>query len=65
MKTMYYQHNSSQSYLLKSRLSLINYVVHLQQHMTDSRFKQKLNNQSQARLELLASRQRFLGNNSR
>ncbi|MEM7579111.1 MAG: hypothetical protein AAF316_04530 [Cyanobacteria bacterium P01_A01_bin.80] len=59
MKTMNYQLYSSQSNQLKSTLSLTNYVVHLQQHMTNSRFKQDLNYQSQARLELLASRQKF------
>lgn len=49
----------SQEDQLKSSLNLTNYVVHLQQHMIDSRFKQEFNYQSQARLELLASRQRF------
>ena len=44
----------------ESSLNLIDYVVHLQQHMTDSRFKQLLNYQSQTQLELLASRQTFL-----
>lgn len=56
---MNYKLYSPQSNQLKSSLSLTNYVIHLQQHMTDSGFKQNLNNQSQARLELLASRQRF------
>ncbi|BAY81213.1 hypothetical protein NIES267_06880 [Calothrix parasitica NIES-267] len=56
---MKYKFSSRQSKQLESSLSLTNYVVHLQQHMTDSRFKQDLNYQSQARLELLASRQKF------
>lgn len=56
---MNYKLYSPQSNQLNSNLSLTNYVIHLQQHMTDSGFKQNLNNQSQARLELLASRQRF------
>lgn len=50
---------SSQPKQLKSSLSLMNYVAYLQQHMTDSRFKQDLNYRSQANLELLASRQTF------
>ena len=56
---MNYKVYSPQSNQRKSKVSLTNYVIHLQQHMTDSRFKQELNNQSQARLELLASRQKF------
>ncbi|MEM7714511.1 MAG: hypothetical protein AAF349_13215 [Cyanobacteria bacterium P01_A01_bin.68] len=47
---MNYKVYSSQSNQLKSSLSLTNYVAHLQQHMTDYRFKQQCNYQSQARL---------------
>jgi hypothetical protein len=59
MKAMSFKFYSPQPKQLKSSLSLMNYVVHLQQHMTDSRFKQDFNYQSQAKLELLASRQTF------
>ncbi|GEM_PF-4597393 len=43
---------------LDSSLSLMHYVVHLQQHMTAD-YQQEFNYQSQARLELLLSRQSF------
>ncbi|MEL7246646.1 MAG: hypothetical protein AAGM40_30665 [Cyanobacteria bacterium J06573_2] len=56
---MSFKFSSRQSKQLESSFSLMNYVVNLQQHMIDSGSKQELNNQSQACLELLASRQRF------
>ncbi|MCJ8279152.1 MAG: hypothetical protein MJK14_04220 [Rivularia sp. ALOHA_DT_140] len=56
---MSYKFYSPQTNQLNSNLSLTNYLIHLQQHMIDSRFKQELNYQSQAQLELLASRQKF------
>lgn len=59
MRIMSFKFFSRQSKQFKSSFSLINYVVNLQQHMTNSRFQQELNYQSQASLELLASRQKF------
>ncbi|MGB6296649.1 MAG: hypothetical protein WBF90_10730 [Rivularia sp. (in: cyanobacteria)] len=52
--------SSIQSKRLESSLSLMNYVVHVQRHMTDYQLKQELNYQSQAELELFVSRQEFL-----
>ncbi|MEO0843893.1 MAG: hypothetical protein AAF063_34135 [Cyanobacteria bacterium J06643_5] len=56
---MSFKFSSRQSKQLESSFSLMNYVVNLQQHMTNSRLKQDLNYQSQSQLELLASRQKF------
>lgn len=58
MKTMSYRFSSLQAKQLELSLSLMDYVVHLQQHMTNYQ-KQELNYQSQIQLELLASRQTF------
>jgi hypothetical protein len=51
--------SSIQSKRLESSLSLMDYVIHVQRHMTDYQLKQELNYQSQAELEMLASRQTF------
>lgn len=56
---MSYKFSSIKSKQLESSLSLMDYVVHLQQHMTAPEFKQESNYQSQAQLEILASRQAF------
>jgi hypothetical protein len=56
---MSYKFSSPQSKQVKSSTSLMHYVAHLQQHMTAPGLKQELNYQSQAQLELLASRRAF------
>ncbi|MEO1430964.1 MAG: hypothetical protein AAFV71_18240 [Cyanobacteria bacterium J06633_8] len=58
MKTMSLRFSSLQPKWLESSLSLMDYVVNVQLHMTAPP-KQEFHYQSQARLEVLISRQAF------
>ena len=55
---MSYRFDFPQAKQLEPSLSLTDYVVNLQQHMT-AHYQQEFNYQSQACLELLVSRQSF------
>ena len=55
---MSYRFDSPQAKQLEPSLTLIDYVVNLQQHMT-AYYHQEFNDQSQVCLELLVSRQSF------